>query len=76
MEKDLKIGSVGDAELSAAKEGEKAQASVNVGPFKVSLVAELDNRKALEALASKLPGGMLHDAAIAMEKALFPAPSA
>jgi len=72
MEKDIKLGTVGDVDVSAAMQSEQAKASVNVGPLKVSLVAELDNRAALDYLASKVPGGFAHDAIVALEKILFP----
>lgn len=75
MEKDVKIGSVGDVDVSADLKEVKAAGSVVLGPLKVSLVAEMDDRAVLDYLASKVPGGWAHDAIVALEKVLFPAPA-
>jgi hypothetical protein len=72
MEKDVKIGSLGDVDVQAGLASEKAAGSVVLGPLKISLVAELDNRALLELVASKVPGGFSHEAVIALEKLLFP----
>lgn len=72
MEKEVKLGDVGSADLSASAKEEKSTASVVLGPLKISLVAELDNRAALDYLASKLPGGYAHDAIVIIENLLFP----
>lgn len=76
MEKDVKLGSVGDVDVQAGLAEEKVQGSVALGPLKISLVAELDNRALLALVASKVPGGFSHDAVIALEKLLFPEPVA
>lgn len=72
MEQDVKLGSVGDAKLSESQAGESATASVLVGPLKVSVAVELDNKALLELVASKVPGGLAHEAVVALEKVLFP----
>jgi len=76
MEKDVKLGSVGDVDVKADLPEEKASATIAIGPFKLSLVAELDNRALLEYVASKVPGGFAHDAVVALEAALFPVAAA
>jgi hypothetical protein len=70
---DQKIGSVGTASETASVAGEKAQAQMNVGPLKVAVSVELDNRALIELVASKVPGGAAHDVVIGLEAVLFPA---
>lgn len=72
IDKEQKIGSIGDAKVHADIKGESAQADVLVGPIKLSLSAQIDNRALLDLVASKVPGGLAHDAVIALEKLLFP----
>lgn len=72
MEKDVKLGSVGDVDLQAGLASEKAQGSIDLGPLKISLSAEIDNRKLLELVAAKAGVGLTHDAIIAIEKLMFP----
>lgn len=72
MEKDLPLGSVGDVDLQASKDSESAAGSVKLGPFEVELKAKLSNRALLELAASRVPGGLAHDAIVALEAALFP----
>jgi len=72
MEKDVKLGSVGDVDAQASLAGESVKGSVALGPIKVALSAQLSNRDALDYLAKQVPGGWEHDAIIALEKVLFP----
>lgn len=78
MEQDVKIGSVGDVKIEESAVGEKATGSVKLGPVKIYLSAELDNKDALAYLAAQVPGGFAHDGIVLLQKVLFPeaAPSA
>lgn len=76
MEQTQKVGSVGSVTESESLQGETLSGSVNLGPLKVTVSAEMDNAQALAYLASKLTGGMAHTAIVALQEALAAAEGA
>lgn len=72
MEQDVKVGAAGEVKASEALSGESLKGQLPMGPLTVSLDIELDNAKLLALVATRLPGGLAHDAAVALQKALFP----
>lgn len=72
MEQDIKVGAAGSVHAKEEIAGESLKGSLPVGPLSVAIEIEIDNAKLLALVASKVPGGLAHDAVIALQKALFP----
>lgn len=74
MKQDVKIGSVGEAQVSESVAGEEVKA--NIGP--VQLDAKVSNAVIVAELASRLKAGWLHDGVMLIAKELgveIPAPA-
>lgn len=73
MEQDVKVGAAGSVAVSEAIAGESLKGMMPIGPLKVSIDIELDNVALIDLVAKRLPGGLAHEAVIALKAELFPA---
>lgn len=71
MEQQGNIGSVGSESVEATVASEKATAQVALGPVKISLAVEIDNKALLDLLVSRLPAGVAQTLGKEVENALF-----
>lgn len=69
MEQDVKVGSLGDVKFDESLQGESV--SGKLGPLQINV--QISNADLVALVASRLSGGVLHDAAVALQAALFPA---
>lgn len=72
MEQDVNVGTLGQVKIDEDIAGESI--SGTIGPVTVSI--QISNSQLVSLVASRLPTGVMHDAVVALQAALFPAPAA